>query len=186
MSPLDAPTSKQVWDKIFQENFAKESDRAGVILAASILDTGLEVLLKSLFVSTSAAEDELFHLPYSPLSSFSAKINIAHRMGTIPASFARALHLVRRIRNDFAHDVVGCSFEDAPVKSRVVELTKAVGLARFSDDVRKLFPPGTKGDFEISSSWMIWWIWSLTEGASPLPPYPEFAWLVQGTNKNAA
>ena len=105
--------------------------------------------MKSLFVSISASQDELFDVPYAPLSSFSAKISIAHRLGIFPTSFTRALHLVRKIRNDFAHDVAGCSFEDVSVRSRVLELSKSIGLSNITEGVRDLFPEGTKGDFQM-------------------------------------
>jgi hypothetical protein len=143
------------WADIFDGEFKKESDRASVILAASIFDNVLTELLKNHFVSNAASSDDLFDGANAPLSTFSAKITISHRLGLISSTFARDLHLIRRIRNEFAHNVQGCSFEDTRVKSRTVELYKSTDYALKSEH-RKDYPEGPRGDFMLVCSWMLW------------------------------
>ena len=47
---------------------------------------------------------------------------MAYRLGLISPGFARALHLVRRIRNDFAHEPYGSSLASGSHADRVREL----------------------------------------------------------------
>jgi DNA-binding MltR family transcriptional regulator len=91
----------EAWADIL-DAFATESDRAAVVLAVAKLDELLAELLQRVFRPSATAQDELLDIE-KPLGTFSAKIHISYRLGLIDASFARALHLVRRIRNSFAH-----------------------------------------------------------------------------------
>ena len=59
----------------------------------------------------------------SPLSSFSARINASFALGLIPAAVHRDLHLIRKIRNDFAHKLSVHSFEESPFRDWCSELT---------------------------------------------------------------
>lgn len=98
---------------------AGQSDRACGIVAASMLETVLEQVLRKRFVEGKA--EELFDVN-GPLSSFSAKINIAAAMGIITKAEHRELHTVRKIRNDFAHNLNRSSFGVAPIKTHVAQL----------------------------------------------------------------
>ena len=94
------------WDDVLRKEFAGESDRASVILAAALLDEALATLLKTHFVPTATADDSLFDGTGAPLSTFSARIEMTYRAGIVDAAMARNLHLIRRIRNDFAHKMI--------------------------------------------------------------------------------
>jgi hypothetical protein len=84
--------------KRFAEDFKSESDRAAVILGAAKLDMMLFQILQARLIACASGKDELLEGD-NPLSTFSARINIAFRLGIITSELARALHLVRRIRN---------------------------------------------------------------------------------------
>lgn len=81
-----------------------EGERSAVILGAARLDVALERSLLSRMSECSGSSDSLFG-PDRPLSSFSAKVSLAARLGVIDGEVERALHLVRRIRNQFAHSI---------------------------------------------------------------------------------
>ena len=151
------------WDDVFEKQFSEESDRACVILAAALLDTALETLLKAKLVHSSASEDPLFEGANAPLGSFSSRIEMSYRVGIIDAGFARALHLVRRIRNDFAHNVTGCTFLDSAVMGRLTELRRATGLPAGELTIRKSYSDGPRGDFQMIVSWMQWMLRSTIE-----------------------
>ncbi|WP_150912019.1 transcriptional regulator [Marinobacter halotolerans] len=162
------------WADVFLDEFSKESDRAAVIVAASIFDDALGNLLKQFLVPTPSSQDELFDGANAPISTFSAKIAFAHRLGLISSAFARNLHLIRRIRNEFAHNIHGGSFQDSAVKSRVMELYKSQKYVNGSDDTR-LNPKGPRGDFLTVCLWMLWSINSDLERIQPLhEAAPEF------------
>ena len=148
--------STEHWDSILRTEFESESDRAAVILTASLLDNALYSLLKNHFVPLPSNTDSLFDSANSPLSTFSAKIDISHRIGLISSKFCRDLHLIRRIRNEFAHNIHGCTFENSTVKQRILELAKSSKIIENEPRVRKTFEKGTRGDFLMISSWMLW------------------------------
>lgn len=110
---------------ILDNEFRKESDRAVVILVASLLDEALTSSLKSYLTPIASSSDEIFDGSNAPLGTFSSKINMIHRLGLISSRFCRDLHLVRKIRNSFAHNIFGCTFENGSVKSRIDELIKS-------------------------------------------------------------
>lgn len=165
------------WNNIFKEEFAKESDRASVILSVAMLDEALATLLRSRLIAVTSADDSLLDGAYAPISSFSARVDLAYRVGLISVQFCRDLHIIRRIRNEFAHNVSGCSFDSATIRSRVIELSRSC-KAIIEGEVRKSFPDGIKGDFQILVSWMLWNLWCNTETVEKIESKsPEFGYL---------
>jgi hypothetical protein len=114
------------WLTFFLLEFKKESDRAAVILTAAMLDEALKDLLEAFLVPCPSSEDKLFDGASAPMSSFSSRIECAYRLGLISRDFSRCIHIVRRIRNAFAHDVAGCTFAAHSVSSRVDALRTAM------------------------------------------------------------
>ena len=105
----------------FLVEFGAESDRAAVILGAAKLDILLYQVLQRFLLPTPTSEDRLLE-GESALGTFSARINAAYRMGLIDAALARALHLVRKIRNAFAHETAAGDLSTGPYQDRVREL----------------------------------------------------------------
>lgn len=159
------------WDVVMRREFESESDRASVILASAMLDNALATVLKARLTPCSTSEDPLFHGANAPLSSFSSRIEMAYRLSLVDANFARSLHLVRKIRNDFAHNVTGCNFADASVVSRLTELRRAVAFEYVLPETRASFPPGARGDFQAIAGLMHYLLHSLVETTSPLEDY---------------
>lgn len=163
---------KEIKTTDFQWNFLltqfqKESDRAAVILVVSIIDENLQTLLKSYLVATPSSNDSLFDSATSPLSNFSSKIDIAHRIGLVSSKFARDLHIVRKIRNSFAHDIYGCNFENGSVLSRIRELEnsfhKSIIDRMNSIERNDNLLDGVRGKFIYMTSAMIWNLTKLIE-----------------------
>jgi DNA-binding MltR family transcriptional regulator len=159
-------TSDKQWNFLL-EQFQKESDRAAVILVVSIIDENLETLLKSYLVPNPTANDSLFDSATSALSNFSSKIDMAYRIGLISGKFARDLHIVRKIRNSFAHDIYGCNFQNGSVLARIRELENS-----FHNDILEVIEridrndnllKGIRGKFIYMSSHMIWSLTDLIE-----------------------
>lgn len=144
------------WDSLLKEEFNKETDRGAVIFAASLFDINLENLLKTFLLAETSSKDELFENVTGPLGNFSSKILMSYRLGLISRKFARDLQLIRKIRNEFAHNIHGCSFEHSSVKSRILELVKSSNVISKFSELRQKFPEGTRGDFLLIASWMLW------------------------------
>src|SRR5215510_9077223 len=102
----------------FLQEFQQETDRAAAVLAVAYLDSKLEELLRSKFVSKHKIVNDLFD-GQGGLSSFSAKVSISYAVGLISLLAAQDLHLIRQIRNDFAHKSHGLSFQTASIANRV-------------------------------------------------------------------
>lgn len=158
------------WDEVYKREFAKESDRACAILSVAMLDRALETILKTRLIPTSSSEDNLLEGAYAPISTFNARIDLVHRLGLISSPLCRDLHIVRKIRNDFAHNIAGCSFEDSSVRSRIIELARSSRVIEQYPEVRKSFPSGYRGDFQMTVSWMLWYLWHLAETVYSIEP----------------
>ena len=157
---------------ILHSEFAKESDRAAVILAASIADELLKSLLSGRLVPVTSSNDELFDGPNAPLGTFSSRIEMAYRIGLISVKFSRDLHLIRKIRNEFAHNIHGCSFDDARVRSRIVELNNSHGIINRSTDYY-LEPLSTRDQFLQAASWMTYYLNKKIEETIAITPALE-------------
>jgi len=107
--------------KDFIDEFKEESDRAAVILGAAKLDLYLYQILIKVLLPNPSGQDDLFDGD-GPLSTFSAKIHLSYRMGLIDAGLAHSLHMIRKIRNAFAHEVTGCKLDSGSHRDRVKEL----------------------------------------------------------------
>lgn len=165
---------RQHWSNYFDAEVGKESQRASAILAAAMLEQALEALLRGRLVPIPTQTDPLFDAAYAPLSSFSSKIDLCFRLGLISGPLTRDLHLIRKIRNDFAHNVTGCTFDDSAVRSRVLELVRSQRVVDTSPRIRKNWQQGPAGDFQMTVSWMLWDLWSRAERVHPLEAAPHF------------
>jgi hypothetical protein len=118
---MDNGCGNQDLFSIFRQ-LANESDRGAVIVSAALLDDALLNMLKQRLCPSLEREDELFERIYAPLGTFAAKIDLAYRVGLINAEFRRILHLMRKLRNDFAHSVHNVDFNEPAVQRRLREL----------------------------------------------------------------
>jgi hypothetical protein len=168
-----------MWMDTFRREFRKESDRASVILAGAMIEKSLEMMIRAKLIPSLSKKDELFDTPYAPLRNFKAMIELAYRIGLISSNLYRDLNIIRDIRNDFAHDIEGCSFENSSVKRRVGELMKSSTIAVRKPDIRaKSFPTGPRGDFEMTISWILWSLREELENTQPMKSYViEFGYL---------
>ncbi len=108
----------------FHEILSGESDRGSVIVSAAMFDDILSELLKHKLAPSIEKKDELFDNGSAAFSSFSARIDLAYRLGLIRVNVRATLHMVRKIRNDFAHVSEPNTFDSPKVKSRVLEIFK--------------------------------------------------------------
>lgn len=124
--------------KAIMAELNKESDRAAVILAVAKIDLLLYEILQSVLVPSTGSHDELLDGD-SALGTLSSRINIVHRLGLIDAHFARALHIARRIRNNFAHELSSSDLSLGTHRDRVRELCAPFRRYKKYEDFRKAF-----------------------------------------------
>jgi mannitol operon repressor len=108
-----------------QEEWKKETERGLALTAAAFLDDILNELIQSLLLQNKGAE-QLFHGSNPPLGNFGTRISAAFALGLISENEYRRVHLVRKVRNIFAHSVKA-SFAQPPVSNLSRELSKLTG-----------------------------------------------------------
>lgn len=122
----------------FVHQFKEETDRAAVILGTSKLDFQLTQLINLFLVPNYSKSDDLFDGD-GPLSTFSAKINLAFRLGLIDAQFSKTLHIIRKIRNDFAHGVYNAKLDTGAHRDRIRELAVLFSKSQLFSEVKELY-----------------------------------------------
>lgn len=125
---MTASTQKELHDKsiedilIFRQALDRESDRGCALFAVSYIDDALGMLLKASLVSGSAIDKDLLG-GTAPLSTFSSRILMSFYLGKISQDCRRDLDLLRKIRNDFAHNSKAISFSESSIADRCRELS---------------------------------------------------------------
>jgi uncharacterized protein YjbI with pentapeptide repeats len=107
--------------KSFKEQFTdgNESSRSIVLIGAAFLDVLLEKLINNFLVDIKETQTLLSE--NGPLSTFSSRISSAYCLGLISKTSYLDLQIIRKIRNDFAHDL-NASFENVSIKDRCKNL----------------------------------------------------------------
>ena len=91
------------WD--YHSALADESDRGAAVLAVAHFEIQLrdEMTHRLELDDNEKLRKKIFDCPGAPLSSFSAKIDVAGALGLYSQKTLTGLHIVRKIRNKFAH-----------------------------------------------------------------------------------
>jgi len=117
------------------------SERGWAIMVASHLDEQLAALLRAFFVDDQKTVDQLLE-DTGAIAGFGVRIELAFLLGLISARERRMLNLIRKIRNDFAHNSKSASFSQSPIKDWCLELdarqtVESEKLSQHSEPVRK-------------------------------------------------
>jgi DNA-binding MarR family transcriptional regulator len=97
-----------------------QTDRGAAIIAAQVINEHLKALILARFKKLSRKEEkQLFETPNAPLSSFFARIEIAYALAVIADEDRSALHLIRDVRNAFAHRIEPLTFEHHDIAEMV-------------------------------------------------------------------
>lgn len=99
---LDHPEVQAAFGQTLLDLF-RESDRGAVLVGAALVDEHLGRLFEAHFASDLPAGLSRRLLGTGPLSTMSARADIARAMGLIGPIVYDAIHVLRRIRNDVAH-----------------------------------------------------------------------------------
>ena len=177
---------------------AKESERGCVVLAFAWLDEQLTNNLKACLLPSAKGDDlksdELF-APGRPIGDASTKIDLSLRLGLLRPNTHRSLHMLRRLRNDFAHLASPITFETPNVRDRIAavldnEETLITGLWEaviVDPEVRRLTEEdrgqsgakilrnvlGTRRMFEMCASGLIAALVLIRDTLQPIAPPPE-------------
>lgn len=109
----------------FRKELLKESDRGCALLAASYIDSVLEVVLRNILCGSKKHLDSLFS-PNGPLGSFSSRILVLYSIGFLSKNQLHDIQAIRKIRNEFGHSPKIISFADGKIKS-LCDTLKLIG-----------------------------------------------------------
>lgn len=107
----------------FIKELGKETDRGAALVAAAVVDYKLKAVLQAHVISglTDKQRNHVFGRQ-GVLDTFAAKITLCYALGLIDKAEYEEIDLLRNIRNDFAHETYGLSFETDPICSHVLRL----------------------------------------------------------------
>jgi DNA-binding MltR family transcriptional regulator len=137
------------WNGFFKE-LQSESPRAAAIIASAFLDAQLRAILLNSFVDDKKVGKELLD---SSLFSFSSRIKAAYCMGLISKSIFHDLNIINNIRNKFAHQMHGYTFDEP----EIVSWCNSLVLAKVITDVISM--PKTHGNnFVLGVTQLATWL----------------------------
>jgi DNA-binding MltR family transcriptional regulator len=157
----------------------KETDRSVAIVASALLDEALKESVKARLLPARKNEWCILSGGNSPLSTFSSRINFCYQIGLISHVMQRDLHIIRKLRNDFAHNPFELSFNYNAVKNRVSELDNIANYREKNPEARSnVGPAGTKHDFIFAVGWRLYCLTELIKDIEPNKDHsPEFGYL---------
>lgn len=165
------PTTAEGWLEAIHTEFERESDRAAAIVVAAMLDEALKLLLRKRLAAPVAQDRSILDGPNASLNSFSIRIDAGFQLGLLSRYLARDLHLIRKIRNEFAHAPLECTFDTERIKNWVKALEQASDYNSRNPETRiAIGPPGARWDFLGIAAWILY---SLHRGVDETEPFNE-------------
>jgi hypothetical protein len=128
----------------------EERGRGAVLVGVARVDAALEHLLQAVMTPAPSKGDGLF-LPDRPLGSLGAKVALARRLGLIDEPVERALSILRKLRNAFAHSAESASLADPAHSSRLAEVYAEARCNRLWAPLESILtaqPPSALGPLE--------------------------------------
>ena len=124
----------------FLREFQDETDRGAALVGAAVIDDRLAETLRAFMVSNNAAS-ALLDGGTAPLGTFSSRIDATYALGLISAHEHSECHIIRRIRNEFAHRKHGVTFMDQKIRGLCDTLQSDLpgGREKFKDMPRQIF-----------------------------------------------
>ncbi|QBP73857.1 transcriptional regulator [Herbaspirillum huttiense] len=99
----------------FVEELKRETDRGLSLVAAALIDDRLTETLRSFFCEVQSTA-KLLDDGSAPLSSFSSRTEACYALGLIDEFEYNEIGLIRKVRNEFAHQKHGMSFSSPRIQ----------------------------------------------------------------------
>jgi hypothetical protein len=105
----------------FFDALRREDDRGFILSIAAFAEELLGQLLL-VYLTPGKHSTDLVEGFNAPLGTLSSRIKVCHAIGLLSAAQYADLDIIRRVRNEFAHNWEGCSFEDQKIAALVERL----------------------------------------------------------------
>jgi Mannitol repressor len=128
------PTPEEIQAAV--KDFGSQTDRGVAIIAVSILEQMLVIVLTKRMMPLTAKRYATLFGRMGLLSSFSAKIELALALGVISENLYYQIDALRKVRNTFAHRIEALTFEHPDVQKamRTAHSRLAVRLSDLKSD----------------------------------------------------
>jgi hypothetical protein len=127
--PLPSDVSAQLFEMFDHIKWlSKQSEAGAALVACGNVDSALRHALLSHMRRLTAKEEKNLFRGYGPLSTLSAKIDLAYAFSLVDRGMCRDLHIVREIRNVFAHAETPMHFGSNSVVELCEKFEGAKGL----------------------------------------------------------
>lgn len=121
----------------FRTSLLSESDRGCVLMAAAFIEDKITQLLETYMVHDTTIQKKIFE-GNGALATFSSKIDISFLLGLIPKNIYNDLGILRKLRNDFAHNAKSITFKTDYIKDRCNAL-QIVSKVALRNDTKAYF-----------------------------------------------
>jgi hypothetical protein len=99
----------------------RQPDRGAALVAAALLEEQLLHTIKSALTRHESVEHKMFQGD-GPLATFSAKIDLGLLLGLYTPQIHKQFHRIRKIRNEFAHNMKPITFRSQQVRDLCANL----------------------------------------------------------------
>jgi DNA-binding MltR family transcriptional regulator len=168
-------------NRTFDEVF-KQTDRASAIVSSALLEELLERLLLAFLADHTSVKRDLFD-GIAPLSTMSAKINLAYHLGLLEQTEFEDLKIIKNVRNDFAHSFEGINFETQRIRDKCVllkTLTSTNPPKEAMDSIKTV-----KSFFQINTTLLASILYAHIEEIKRVEPHRYGMRDANGTNEDA-
>lgn len=134
------------------EELNRMPDRAAAIIASGFLERVLEDTVRLHFNKDKTTQEKFFR-GLGPLSSFSAKIDLAYLMNFYDKRWHKCLHSIRKVRNEFSHTPKPLTFDSKEIREAGSSLVHPKQIA--IDFIAKMSPydsPANPGVAQIKET----------------------------------
>ena len=122
---------------LFLQEFQKESDRGAALLGAAMIDDYLRRIIVAYLIDKKRVVDELLSGGNVPIATFSARNKVVYCLGLISRCEYFNIDTIRAIRNRFAHELHGLSFDN----KEIVKLCKKLKFDKSGFGIINLASP---------------------------------------------
>lgn len=152
----------------FLDEFQKETDRAAAVLGAAYLHDLLKQLLKASFIDEHKLTNELFE-NQGALGEFNTCISITYSIGLITLKEAEDIHRIRKMRNEFAHQIHGLTFANDSLANRCQNFQCNEELFTNQPDFKDAYPKEPRKLFDLATSILAYYLNQRILNAQRLP-----------------
>jgi|GEM_PF-3186318 len=107
------------------DSLQAESDRGCVLVVGSMIELVIEEQISRRIIPAVNKSGELVGRGSKPISSFSAKIDLAYALGLFPEEEWRVYHQLRELRNTCAHEIKQQHFNANHFSDRMLNIINA-------------------------------------------------------------